>query len=382
MTERDLYETLGVSRDASQEEIKKAYRKLARKYHPDVNPDDEEAEKKFKEVQHAYEVLGDEDKRTRYDQFGHAGVDEDAYQQSGFGGFGGQDFGGFGGFEDIFDAFFGGGFSGGGGSRRQRPRRGSDLLYRLELEFEEAVFGTEKEAEIPRTESCEKCKGTGAKPGTSPETCPTCDGGGEIRQVKQTPLGQFVNVATCNACGGEGKIVKEKCSECHGEGKVVRRRKVKLNIPEGVDEGTRLRVAGEGQAGSKGGPPGDLYVEISVKPHEYFERDGSDIYYLADISFPLAAVGGEIEVPTLEGKAKLKVPEGTQNGATFKLKNKGVPSKRGRGHQFVKVNVEVPKKLNSEQKKILREFAKTMGEELPGEKSFIGRVKDTFGGKG
>ncbi|UMZ73073.1 molecular chaperone DnaJ [Natranaerofaba carboxydovora] len=380
MTQRDLYEILGVSRDASQDEIKKAYRKLARKYHPDVNPDNEEAEKKFKEIQKAYEVLGDDKKRQRYDQFGHAGVDEDA-QHGGFGGQDFGDFGGFGGFEDIFDAFFGGGFSG-GGSRRQRPRRGSDLLYRLELEFEEAVFGAEKEAEIPRTESCEKCEGSGAKPGTSPETCPTCEGRGEIRQAKQTPLGQFVNVSPCNACGGDGKIIKDKCPECHGEGKVVRRRKVKLNIPEGVDEGNRLRVAGEGQAGSRGGPPGDLYVEISVKPHEYFEREGNDIYYEANISFPLAAIGGEIEVPTLEGKAKLKVPEGTGNGATFKLKNQGVPTRRGRGHQYVKINVEVPKKLNAEQKNILKDFAKSMGEEIPDDKSFIGRVRDTFGGKG
>ena len=380
MTRKDYYEILGVSREASQEEIKKAYRKLARKYHPDVNPEDEKAEEKFKEIQEAYEVLGDEEKRTRYDRFGHAGVDEEAYQQGGFGGHGFEDFGGFGGFEDIFDAFFGGGFSGGG--RRQRPRRGSDLLYRLELEFEEAVFGTEKEAQIPRTEKCEKCDGSGAKPGTSPETCPTCDGRGEIKQVKQTPLGQFVNVSACSVCGGDGKIIKEKCPECEGEGKVVRRRKVKLNIPPGVDEGTRLRVPGEGQAGSKGGPPGDLYVEISVRPHEYFERDGDDIYYEASISFPLAAIGGEIEVPTLDGKANLRVPEGTQNEAIFKLKNKGVPNRRGRGHQYVKIKVAVPKKLDAEQKRLLQEFAKSIGEEVPGDKSFFGRVKDTFGGKG
>lgn len=381
MTKRDYYEILGVDREASQEEIKKAYRKLARKYHPDVNQEDENAEEKFKEIQEAYEILGDEEKRQKYDRFGHAGVDEDAYQQGGFGGFGGGDFEGFGGFEDIFDAFFGGGFSG-GGSRRQRPRRGSDLLYRIELEFEEAVFGTEKEAQIPRTEKCEKCDGSGAKPGTSPETCPTCEGMGEIKQVKQTPLGQFVNVSTCTSCGGDGRIIKEKCPECEGEGKVVRRRKVKLNIPAGVDEGTRLRVPGEGQAGTRGGPPGDLYVEVSINPHEYFERDGEDIYYEASISFPLAAIGGEIEVPTLDGKANLRIPEGTQNEAIFKLKNKGVPTKRGRGHQYVKIRVEVPKKLNAEQKQLLQEFAKSIGVEIPEDKSFFSRVRDTFGGKG
>ncbi|ACB84767.1 molecular chaperone DnaJ [Natranaerobius thermophilus] len=378
MAKRDYYEILGVDRNASQNEIKKAYRKLARKYHPDVNQDDEQAEDKFKEIQEAYEVLGDEQKRTRYDQFGHAGVNGDGHQQ--YGGFGGQDFGGFGGFEDIFDAFFGGGFS--GGERRRRPRKGSDLRYKLEIEFEEAVFGAEKEVRIPRTENCEKCDGSGAKPGTQPETCSACNGSGEMRQVKETPFGRFVNVATCSRCGGEGTVIKEHCPECQGEGKVVRRRKVKLNIPEGVDNGTRLRVRGEGQAGTYGGPPGDLYVDISVKPHDTFKRDGTTVYSEINVSFVEAILGTEIEVPTLDGKSKLKIPAGTQPKTEFTLKGKGVPhfKRKGRGDQIVIVNVDIPKKLTQKQKQLVRELALSMGKNISSDESFLNRVKKALGG--
>ncbi len=378
MSKRDYYEILGVDRNADKDDLKKAYRKLARKYHPDVNTDDEQAEEKFKEIQEAYEILSDDQKRARYDQFGHAGVNGDAHQQ--YGGFGGQDFGGFGGFEDIFDAFFGGGFS--GGERRQRrPRKGSDLRYRLEIEFEDAVFGAEKEVRIPRTEQCDKCDGTGAKPGTSPKTCSSCNGQGEVKQVKETPFGRFVNVAACNSCGGEGTIVEEPCPECRGEGKVVRRRKVKIDIPAGVDNGTRLRVRGEGQAGVYGGPPGDLYVDITVKSHDKFTREGTTIYSDVKISFVEAILGTDLEVPTLDGNENLKIPAGTQPKTEFTLKGKGVPhfQRRGRGDQIVIVDVEIPKKLTQKQKQLIRELALSMGKNIPAGEGFLEKVKKALG---
>ncbi|OWZ83124.1 molecular chaperone DnaJ [Natranaerobius trueperi] len=379
MAKKDFYEVLGVSRDADQNEIKKAYRKLARKYHPDVNSDDEEAEQKFKEVQEAYEILSDDQKRARYDQFGHAGVDENAQQ---YGGFGDQGFGGFGGFEDIFDAFFGGGFGGGGERNQRRPRKGSDLRYRMQVEFEEAAFGAEKEVQIPRTENCNKCDGSGAKPGTSPETCPTCKGQGEVRQVKETPFGRFVNVAPCSTCEGQGKIVKEKCPECEGEGRVVRRRKVKINVPAGVDDGTRLRIRGEGQAGIYGGPAGDLYVDISIKSHDKFTREGQTVYSKVTISVVEALLGTEIKIPTLDGDTELKIPEGTQPKTDFTLKNKGIPyvNRKGRGHHIVIVDIEIPKKLNQKQKQLVRELAVSMGKDVSSDESFLDRVRKALGG--
>ncbi len=379
MAKRDYYEVLGVGKNAGKEDIKKAYRKLARKYHPDVNPDDKQAEQKFKEIQEAYEVLSDDQKRARYDQFGHAGVDEGAQQ---YGGFGSQDFGGFGGFEDIFDAFFGGGFTGASERRQRRPRKGSDLRYKMDIEFEEAAFGTEKEIQVPRTEICDKCDGTGAKPGTSPKTCSTCQGVGEMKQVKDTPFGRFVNVSPCTSCGGTGQIIEEYCPECDGEGKVVRRRKVKVNIPQGVDDGTRLRIAGEGQAGQYGGPSGDLYVDIRVKPHKIFSRKGQNVYSEVTISFVEAILGTEVEVETLDGKTELRIPEGTQPNTTFTLRSKGVPhvKRRGRGDHIVTAKVKIPEKLTDKQRQMVQELALSMGKKVSHNKSFLKKVKDALGG--
>jgi molecular chaperone DnaJ len=351
---RDYYEVLGVSRDASPEEIKKAYRKLARQYHPDVNKSPD-AEQKFKEVKEAYDVLSDPDKRARYDRYGH----EDP--TAGFGdagGFTGADFGGFG---DIFDMFFG------GGSRRDpnAPQRGDDLQYTLTIEFKEAVFGAEKEIQIPRTETCDVCHGSGAKPGTRPETCHVCRGTGQQELVQNTPFGRIVNRRTCPACGGRGRLIRERCGACGGNGRVRRQRKIHVKIPAGVDNGSQLRISGEGEAGLRGGPPGDLYIVIRVKPHEFFEREGDDIYCEVPLTFVQAALGDEIEIPTLTGKVKLKIPPGTQTGTYFRLKGKGVPRLRGygQGDQHVRVVVVTPTNLNEQQKELLREFAKTYGEE-------------------
>ncbi len=357
MAKRDYYEVLGVERNASETEIKKAYRKLARQYHPDVNPGDKTAEEKFKEINEAYEVLSDPEKRARYDQFGHAGTDPNGF--GGFGGFGGA--GDFAGFGDIFDMFFGG-----AGQRTNRgPQVGSDLRLDLVLTFEEAAFGVEKDIELPRLENCPTCEGTGAKPGTRPATCPKCQGTGQVRYTQKTMLGHFQTIKTCPECGGEGKVITTPCPQCHGKGKVRRTRKLHIKIPAGVDTGSRIRLAGEGEAGLRGGPPGDLYVYIEVKPHEIFERHGDDIYLEMPITFVQAALGDEIKVPTLEGKATLRIPEGTQTGTIFRLRGQGIPHLKGsgRGDQHVKVVVVTPTKLSEDQKKLLREFAKVSGEE-------------------
>ncbi|MGG0657564.1 molecular chaperone DnaJ [Rummeliibacillus pycnus] len=373
MEKRDYYEVLGIEKSASQDEIKKAYRKLSKKYHPDLNKEPG-AEEKFKEIAEAYEVLSDDQKRARYDQFGH----QDPNQ--GFGGFGGAE--GFGGFEDIFSSFFGGG----GRTRRDpnAPRKGDDLQYRMTISFEEAVFGKEKEIEIPREETCDTCHGNGAKPGTSKETCSYCNGSGQTSETINTPFGQMVNRRTCNHCQGTGQIIKEKCSTCHGAGTIKKRKKIKVNIPAGVDDGQQLRLSGQGEAGVNGGPSGDLYIVFHVRASEQFERDGDDIYLELPITFPQAALGDEIEVPTIHGKVKMKIPAGTQSGERFRLKAKGVKNVHGYGNgdQHVIVQIKTPKKLTEKQKELLREFASISGD-IPEEQSssLIDKLKKKFKGE-
>lgn len=368
---RDYYEILGVDRSASSEEIKRAYRKVAKKYHPDLNPNDKEAEHKFKEANTAYEVLSDDNKRSMYDRYGEEGVNGQGAQ--GFGGFGDI-------FEDIFD-IFGGGFSGGG--RRSGPQRGSDLRYNLTLEFEEAVFGVEKEIQIRREENCSVCEGTGAEPGTNKETCPKCKGSGQIRYVQQSPFGQMVRVGTCDQCNGTGEIIEENCHKCHGSGKEIKNKKISVKVPKGVDTGSIISIRGEGEAGDKGGPPGDLYIYIQVKEDEVFQREGNSIFLNVPISFTEAALGAEIDIPTLEGTEKFDIPEGTQTGTRFKLRNKGVPHLRGngRGDLYFTVEVMVPTKLTSKQRELLEELAKEQGEDFKkhrNKKSFFEKVKDVF----
>ncbi len=367
--QRDYYEVLGVPRTASQEDIKKAYKKLVKQYHPDLNPDSKTAEDKMKEVNQAYDVLSDADKKARYDQFGS----EDG--MGGFGGFGGNGAGGFGGagdFGDIFDMFFGGGF--GGGSRRQSgPRQGSDLRVDLTVSFEEAAKGTEKEIELTRTENCTVCGGSGAKPGTSRNNCPQCGGSGKVRINQSTPLGKFQTIKTCPRCNGEGTVVDKPCGTCNGSGKVRRTKKIKITVPAGVDTGSRLRMQNEGEGGYLGGPPGDLYIYITVKPHKFFRRSGDDIYCDLPISMVQATLGAEIEVETLDGKVKLSIPEGTQSGTSFRLRSRGFPKLRGygKGDQHVKVQVQTPTRLSAEQRELMRQFA-----EMSGEKNVALNTKD------
>ncbi|MBP1914832.1 molecular chaperone DnaJ [Lederbergia galactosidilyticus] len=372
MSKRDYYDVLGVSKDTPKDEIKKAYRRLSKKYHPDINKEPG-ADEKFKEITEAYEVLSDDQKRAQYDQFGHDGPQG----FGGGGGFGGASDFGFGGFEDIFNTFFG------GGGRRDpnAPRQGADLQYTMTLTFEEAVFGKETVIEIPREETCDTCHGSGAKPGTSPETCSHCNGSGQLNVEQNTPFGRIVNRRVCQYCQGTGKIIKDKCTTCGGDGKVKKRKKINVKIPKGIDEGQQMRVAGEGEPGTKGGPAGDLYVVFHVKNHEFFERDGDDIYCEMPITFAQAALGDEIEVPTLYGKVKLKIPVGTQTGTTFRLRGKGVPNVRGygTGDQHVQVKVITPTKLTEQQKQLLRDFAELSGN-IPDEQheSFFDKVKRAF----
>lgn len=372
-TNNDYYEILGVSRDADQDKIKKAYRKLAKKHHPDRNKDDPQASEKFKEISEAYEILSDPDKRARYDQYGHSGINEDDFNFDDFAR------GGFGGFDDIFDMFFGG-----DAARRQRrgPQRGSDLQYRLEISFEEAAKGTKKEITIPRTEECSTCGGSGAKPGSDVRTCPRCNGRGQIRVNQRTPFGQITQARTCDRCDGTGEIVSEPCPDCEGTGKVRRHRNLTVNIPAGVDTGSKLRMSGEGEAGDRGAASGDLYIIIKVKPHEIFDRKGDDIYCEVPINFVQAILGDEIQVPTLDGKVKFKIPEGAQPGTTFRLKNKGIPHLNGYGNgdEYIKAKVVIPKSLSQEQKDLLIEFAEVSGDEInPEHKSFIRKVRDVLG---
>lgn len=369
---RDFYEVLGVSKSASDQEIKQAYRKLARKYHPDVNPGNKEAEEKFKEATEAYDILSDEDKKQRYDQFGHAGVDPN--QAGGFGG-AGFDFGGIG---DLFDMFFGGG----GGQRRNGPQRGKDLRYDLSLTFEEAAFGTKKDIQVPRYESCDECQGTGAAKGTQPVTCTQCNGTGQVTSVQRTPFGQFQTAHVCPSCNGEGKIIKDPCKACNGQGKVRQVRTIQINVPKGSEDGLNLRLSGDGESGLRGGPPGDLYVVLHVKLHKIFVREGNNIYCEYPISFIQAALGAEVEVPVLDGgKAKLKVPEGTQTSTVFNLKGQGIPYRRGngRGDMHVRVIVTTPTKLNDKQKQILQQFEENTSEQQQfGHKTFFDKIKDNI----
>lgn len=350
MSKQDYYEILDVARDASDRDIKKAYRRLAMKYHPDRNPGDKEAEEKFKELSEAYEVLSDAQKRAAYDQFGHAGVDGQA------GGFGGGGAGFEGNFSDIFGDVFGDIFGGGGGGGRRRSsvQRGADLRYNLDLTLEEAVRGCEKTLKVPTLVVCDQCDGSGAKPGTSARTCSTCGGVGQVRMQQ----GFFSVQQTCPTCHGEGKVISDPCTKCHGHGRVEETKTLQVKIPAGVDTGDRIRLSGEGEAGTHGGPAGDLYVQVNVLEHPIFERDGKHLYCEVPISFVDAALGGELDVPTLDGRVKLKIPAETQTGKLFRLRGKGIAPVRGgpTGDLMVKVTVETPVNLNSRQKELLREF--------------------------
>ena len=371
---RDYYEVLGVSKGASDDEIKKAYKKLARKYHPDLNPDNKEAEEKFKEANEAYEILSDREKRGRYDQFGHAGVDPNF--GAGGGGFDGSfDFGDLG---DIFGSFFGGGFGGGRRSNPNAPQRGESIRLSLILSFEEAAFGCEKAVTVERLEPCPSCQGSGCAEGTTPEVCPDCHGTGTVQVRRQTPMGVFATSSPCTRCGGKGKIIHQPCRECRGAGSVRKRKTIQASIPAGIDNGQTISIRGQGNAGKNGGPAGDLRVTITVRPHEIFRRDGTSVLCEAPITFAQAALGAELEIPTIDGKVKYDIPEGTQSGTVFRLKGKGIPSinGRGRGDQYVTVYIETPRNLSKEQKEALRKFAETMGDENYEErKGFFGKGK-------
>ncbi|GAA0078756.1 molecular chaperone DnaJ [Clostridium sp. CTA-5] len=374
MANRDYYEVLGLQKGASDDEIKRAFRKLAIKYHPDKNKGNKEAEDKFKEINEAYQVLSDPQKKANYDQFGTADFNGGGF---GGGGFGGFDMGGFG---DIFDTFFGGG--GGSSRRRNGPVRGNDIEYTLTLTFEEAVFGVEKEISVTRSESCEHCHGSGAEEGTSPKTCPTCGGSGQVRVQRQTPLGSFVSTSTCDRCNGNGTIVEKPCTHCRGKGNIRKTRKIKVNVPAGVDTGNVMPLRGQGEHGLRGGSPGDLYIRINVTPSKVFTRKGNDIYIETHISMAKAALGTEITVNTVEGNVKYTIPEGTQSGTLFRLKGKGVArvNSTGKGDQYVKVIVDIPKGLTQKQKEALYAFMEASGEEIDAnthhtKKSLFGRKK-------
>ncbi len=376
---RDYYEVLGVDKNASADEIKKAYRKLAKKYHPDLNPDDKEgAEAKFKEASEAYEVLSDPDKKSRYDQFGHAGVDPNAAA-----GYGGGGFGGFGGFEDfdlgdIFGSFFGGGAS---RQNRNGPQRGRDVRMNIDLTFEEACFGTKKDVTVSHMEECHTCHGSGAAPGSKPTRCTNCGGTGQVRSVQRTPFGNMQSVRTCEVCRGKGTIINEPCKSCRGEGSLRNSKKISVNIPGGIDTGQTLNVRGEGDIGKNGGPAGDLLITVRVKPHKLFVRQGSDIMCDYPITFVQATLGGEVKVPTVDGSVTYNIPEGTQPGTVFRLKGKGAVKLSGstRGDQYVKIQVEIPKGITEKQKDLLRQFDDSVDpSKYKRRKSFGEKIKDFF----
>ena len=371
--EPDLYDTLKLLtlRDGAQyckeryhlpQSVDEIYKKMARKYHPDLNPGDKTAEEKFKEVNEAYEVLSDADKKARYDQYGHAGVDPN-FGAGGFGGgFDGSfDFGDLG---DIFGSFFGGGFGGGRRTNPNAPQRGESIRMSIAISFEEAAFGCEKAVTVERYETCDTCHGNGCAPGTSPEVCPDCHGTGTVQVRRQTPMGVFATSSPCPKCGGKGRIIHQPCKDCRGSGMVRKKKTIQASIPAGIDNGQTISIRGQGNAGKNGGPAGDLLITITVRPHELFRREGTSVLCEAPITFTQAVLGAELEIPTIDGKVKYTLPEGTQSGTTFRLKGKGIPSinGRGRGDQYVTVYIETPKNLNKEQKEALKKFAETMGE--------------------
>ena len=373
---RDYYEVLGVKKDATADEIKKAYRKLTKENHPDLHPGDKACEERFKEANEAYEILSDEEKRKKYDQYGHAAFDPNAgFGAGGFDGFDG--FGGFGGFGDIFSDIFGG-FGGSTRSNPNAPRRGESVRATVNISFEEAAFGCKKEVTVAKVETCPDCKGTGCAPGTTPEICPDCKGTGSVTVNQRTPFGMMQSSTQCSKCRGTGKIIHQPCKTCRGMGAVRRQHKVEVNIPAGIDDGQTISKPGGGNAGTNGGPAGDLLVSVIVRPHARFERDGTSVLLDQEISYAQAVLGAEVEVPTLDGKVKLTIPEGTQPGAVFRLRGKGIPYLRGsgRGDQFVTVSIKVPKNLTGSQKELLRQFAASMGE-LDGDagRSIFGRKK-------
>ena len=380
MAKKDFYEVLGVARGASDDEIKSSYRKLAKTYHPDVNPGDQEAEAKFKEISEAYDTLSDPQKRAGYDRYGHDAASMGG-AGTGAGGFGGG-FGGFG-FEDILDSVFGG-F--GGQRRRNGPSRGNDLRHDMTLQFEEAVFGAQKEISITRNENCPDCGGSGAKAGTSPETCSVCGGSGQTTRAQNTAFGRFQTVETCQTCRGEGKVVRDPCTRCQGKGRVRTARKRMVSVPAGIADGQSLVLRNEGEPGQRGGDSGDLYIYVTVRPHKVFKRQDYDLHCDLQVSFTQAALGGEVEIPTLEGNVAQTLSEGTQPGSVIRVRGQGVPSVRGgnRGDLYAKVVVQVPKRMNSAQKEALRAYDEAMGgvySDTSGKKKerFVDRVKDVFG---
>ena len=376
---RDYYEVLGVSRGASEDEIKKAYKKMARKYHPDLNPGDKTAEEKFKEVNEAYEVLSDADKKARYDQYGHAGVDPN-FGAGGFGGgFDGSfDFGDLG---DIFGSFFGGGFGGGRRTNPNAPQRGESIRMSIAISFEEAAFGCEKAVTVERYETCDTCHGNGCAPGTSPEVCPDCHGTGTVQVRRQTPMGVFATSSPCPKCGGKGRIIHQPCKDCRGSGMVRKKKTIQASIPAGIDNGQTISIRGQGNAGKNGGPAGDLLITITVRPHELFRREGTSVLCEAPITFTQAVLGAELEIPTIDGKVKYTLPAGTQTGTTFRLRGKGIQylNGRGRGDMYVRCEVEIPKKLSKTQRDALKKFEGTLKEEnYEKRKGFFKKLKDMF----
>ena len=373
---RDYYEVLGVSKGASEDEIKKAYKKLARKYHPDMNPGDKEAEEKFKEVNEANEVLSDPEKKARYDQFGFAGVDPSYGAGAGggaYGGAGGFDFGDLG---DIFGSFFGGGF---GGQRRNpnAPQRGESIRASVSVTFKEAAFGCEKDVTVERSEQCATCKGSGCQPGTTPEICPDCRGSGQVQVQQRTPMGVFATSRPCQKCHGTGRIIHQPCTDCGGQGRVRKRKTIKVNIPAGIDHGQTISLRGQGNAGKNGGSAGDLLITVMVQPDETFRREGVDVFCDAPITFAQAVLGATLEIPTIDGKVKYNLPAGTQGDTTFRLKGKGIPrlNKSGRGDQYVTVNIQVPTNLSAEAKSALRAFDSAMKHKEAHKKGFFDKGK-------
>ncbi|MBR5223704.1 MAG: molecular chaperone DnaJ [Clostridia bacterium] len=379
---RDYYEVLGVDRSASDDELKKAYRKAAKKYHPDLNPGDAQAEKSFKEVNEAYEVLSDKEKRSRYDQFGHAGVDPNFGAGGGYGGGFTGDFGDFGDLGDLFGSFFGGGFGGGGRrSNPNAPKRGNDASAAVNISFEEAAKGCKKTVKVTKIDTCDECGGSGAKKGTTTKTCPVCNGSGRVTSAQRTPFGVFQTQTVCSHCNGKGKVIENPCQKCNGKGRIRHTVEEVVEIPAGIDDGQVINMRGKGDSGVNGGPSGDLRINVNVRPHPIFNRSGYDVYCEIPITFVQAALGADITVPTLDGKVKFTIHEGTQPGDEFKLKGKGIQrlNYSGKGDQYVKIVVEIPKNLSKEQKEKLKEFENLSSDtNYKTRKSFMDKIKDFF----